>query len=483
MKVSIRKKIVISFFMFIIASTLIWFLNYYKHQLITLKIQIIEEKDRVFNKILEARRYEKNFFIFNDSKDLRQALFYIKDAQQRLSKIIDDYGQYTLERNLNIQMTVLKNYENTLKSTLKLIKSRNLKKISVAPSLGDDALEENKEEIRNIGRNLTEQFEKIVNAERERINQLNQEAGYYLYFALAAIFALTSVTTLFIYFNVNQPLKSIEKAIHKIASGDYEHIPKVSTGDVFDSLVTSLNEMIKELNHRNEQLIQNEKLASLGTLTSGVAHELNNPLNNISTSIQILLEELGDGDLEFERQLLAETEGQIDRAKEIVKALLEFSRSGNFNLKQVNFRALVIQTLQLLKGEITSKVELDVQIPHTIKANLDVQRMQQVIINLVQNALHAMKDGGVLKIAAEKSEEDRTFSFTVSDTGKGIVQQDMAKIFDPFFTTKPVGEGSGLGLSISHGIIKQHQGKIEVQSRLNEGTTFKVILPSNIASS
>jgi signal transduction histidine kinase len=291
---------------------------------------------------------------------------------------------------------------------------------------------------------------------------------------------LTAGTTIFIYTHVTRPLKSIEGAIHKIASGDYSHIPKVTTGDAFDSLVTSLNEMIKELNHRNEQLIQNEKLASLGTLTSGVAHELNNPLNNISTSIQILLEELEEADLDFQRQLLTETEIQIDRAKEIVKALLEFSRSGNFTLKRINFRSLVSKTLQLLKGEVPTNVELAVNIPDAIEANLDVQRMQQVIINLVQNALHAMKNGGVLNISAEKSDEEQTFSFTVSDTGKGIDPKDLPKIFDPFFTTKPVGEGSGLGLSISHGIVKQHQGKIEVQSRLNEGTTFTVILPANI---
>lgn len=477
MKVSIRKKIVISFFIFIIASTLIWFLNYYKHQLLTLKIQIVEEKDRVFNKILEARRYEKNFFLFNDSEDLEHALLYIGEAHLRLSMIISDYGDYTLERNLNVQLHELDVYKKALNSAIDLLKTNGFEKnpTGIFPQLEDD-----KRRIRDVGRKLTEDFETIVNAERKHISRLSREAGYYLYFALAAIFLLTAATTLFIYFNVNRPLKSIESAIHKIATGDYVNIPKVSTGDAFDSLVTSLNEMIKELNRRNEQLIQNEKLASLGTLTSGVAHELNNPLNNISTTIQILLEELSEADLDFQRQLLTETEGQIDRAKDIVKALLEFSRSGNFTLKRVNFRTLILQTLQLLKGEVPADVELTVSIPDAIEANLDVQRMQQVIINLVQNALHAMKHGGELKITAEKSEQDQTFSFTVCDTGKGIDPKDRPNIFDPFFTTKPVGEGSGLGLSISHGIVKQHHGKIEVQSRLGEGTTFKVILPANI---
>jgi two-component system NtrC family sensor kinase len=479
MKVSIRKKIVISFFIFIITSTLIWFLNYYKHQLITLKIQIIEEKDRVFNKILEARRYEKNFFLFNNALDLKQAIYYIQDAHKRLDQIIAKYGNYTLERNLDNQLDMLKAYEQALKSALEFITINTAKKNSDTKNA---QITYNKEKIRDIGRQLTEDFEKIITAERKRLNQLSLESAYYLYFVLAAIFALTFLTTLFIYFNVNRPLKTIEKAIHKIATGDFADIPKVSTGDAFDSLVTSLNEMIKELNRRNERMIQNEKLASLGTLTSGVAHELNNPLNNISTSIQILLEEINEADPEFQCQLLTETEGQIDRAKEIVKALLEFSRSSNFTLKRINFKVLVYQTLQLLRGEMPADVEQEVLIPDTIEANLDVQRMQQVIINLVQNALHAMKNGGRLKISAEKSDDNQSFTFIIADTGSGIQPKDMAKIFDPFFTTKRVGEGSGLGLSISHGIIEQHHGKIDIKSRPNKGTTVTVILPLNLAS-
>ena len=236
--------------------------------------------------------------------------------------------------------------------------------------------------------------------------------------------------------------------------------------------------MISELNKRSDQLVQSEKMASLGTLTSGVAHELNNPLNNISTSIQILLEELEDADLEYKKRLLTETEGQIQRARDIVRALLEFSRERSFSLHQVYFKDLVDNTLKLIKGEVPTHVQLTVEVPDEIQGEMDPRRIEQVLINFILNGIQAMEDGGVLSIRACRESNEDDFYFEVSDTGKGIPPQDLGKIFDPFFTTKDVGKGSGLGLSVSHGIIEQHGGRIEVKSEVGKGTTFTVFLPS-----
>jgi signal transduction histidine kinase len=274
-------------------------------------------------------------------------------------------------------------------------------------------------------------------------------------------------------------LKSIETGIHKIVEGDYQNIPAISSGDEFESLVTSLNHMIDELKRRSDQLVQSEKMASLGTLTSGVAHELNNPLNNISTSVQILLEELGDADLEYQKELLTETEGQIERARDIVKALLEFSRERSFSPKRVYFRAVVDGTLKLIKGEVPTNVQLTVEVADDIQVEMDPRRIEHVLINLILNGIQAMENGGVLSIRARRESKEGGFCFEVSDTGKGIPPQDLAKIFDPFFTTKDVGKGSGLGLSVSHGIIDQHGGRIEVKSEVGRGTTFSVFLPSH----
>jgi signal transduction histidine kinase len=220
-------------------------------------------------------------------------------------------------------------------------------------------------------------------------------------------------------------------------------------------------------------------MASLGILTAGVAHELNNPLNNISTSIQILIEELKEGNIEHQKDLLVGAEKEIERAKDIVKALLEFSREKSLSLKRVQFKYLVEKTTSLIKGELPSEIRINMNVPEDIEANLDPKRVQQVLINFILNSMQAITGEGSITINAWKGMEDdaKMLYCQVQDTGHGISKQDFDKIFDPFFTTKDVGRGLGIGLSISHSIIEQHGGRIDVESVPGEKTTFTVILP------
>ena len=485
MTISIRKKISISFIVFILISTLIWFLNYYKYHLINEKLQIIEKKDQVFNMILEARRFEKNLFLFNDPQDLDHAIDYVKQAQAGLVEIITEHGRYTAERDMEKRQRLLTNYLEALEAIGKSPAPAHLAPPAdtmVDRQPAQAVNDQQRAHIRELGRLLTVDFESILNRERHLAIQLVQESKYYLDFALAAIIIVTLGIAIFMYYNINKPLGAIETSIREIASGSHAGIPAISSGDVFASLVTSLNNMIGELNRRNEQLVQNEKLASLGTLTSGVAHELNNPLNNISTSVQILLEEIDEGDIEFKRELLEETEKQVERARDIVRALLEFSRKGAFNPKPTAFKKLLQRTLQMLKGDFPPEVDVKIDVPEHIQADLDAQRIHQVLINLIQNGLQAMPDGGTLTISAEQVEGEDHFYFRISDTGAGMEKDVLVKIFDPFFTTKTNGHGTGLGLSISHGIIEQHEGHILVESRPGEGTTFTVCLPNRLTS-
>jgi PAS domain S-box-containing protein len=255
---------------------------------------------------------------------------------------------------------------------------------------------------------------------------------------------------------------------------------KYLIGSFFD--ISDRKKAEETLKKQSEQLIQARKLASLGTLTSGVAHELNNPLNNISTSIQILIEELEEGNIEFKRNLLLEAEKQVERARDIVKALLEFSRDKHLSFKQVQFKKLVEKAINLIQRELHSEIKIKMEVPENIQAKLDSNRIRQVLINLMLNSVQAMTEGGVLTIKAWEGIENnaKMLYFQVQDTGSGISKKDVDKIFDPFFTTKDVGRGSGLGLSISHSAIKQHGGRIEVESIPEEKTKFTVILPSNM---
>jgi PAS domain S-box-containing protein len=255
--------------------------------------------------------------------------------------------------------------------------------------------------------------------------------------------------------------------------GDVKYI----IGTFFD--ISDRRKVEEALKTRSEQLIQARKLASLGILTSGVAHELNNPLNNISTSIQIILEELGEDNIEFKRNKLLEAEKQVERARDIVKALLEFSRNKSLSFKRVQFKNLVEKAISLIKRELPPEIRIHMNIPEDIEVNLDPKRIKQVLINLILNSVQAMTGGDVLTIKAWEGmiDDAKMLYFQVQDTGDGISKQDIDKIFDPFFTTKDVGKGSGLGLSISHGIIEQHEGRIDVESIPGEKTRFTVTLP------
>ncbi len=465
MKISIRGKIFLAFAVFIGLSALIWARSYYSQYILNQKIQIIERKYDLFNAILEARRYEKNYFLSFNKKNIIEALNYVCQAEDILRNILNKYSKYTLAKNLDERIVEVVTYKDSLADLMRLQEKGHL----VVPP---DTIEL----IRKQGNILTQELEKIVKKESQFIQDLIGKSKTIHFLALVPVFILSVLVALFLAFNVNRPLKTIEKAITKIARGDFENIPEIKTGDEFESLVASLNNMIIELNKRSKQLIQAQKLASLGRLTSGVAHELNNPLNNISTSIQILIEEIEEDDLEYKKELLVGAEKEVERGKEIVRSLLEFARERTLTLKQVNFLELVNDATKHIKSEIPENIRLKVEVPDNIQAIVGL-RIRSVIINLITNAVHAMKDGGEITIKAKNEFEKEGFSFQVIDTGEGIPQNIITKIFDPFFTTKDVGKGSGLGLSITYGIIEQHSGNISVSSEVGKGTTFTCFLP------
>ncbi len=488
MKLSIRKKIVLTFVILVMMGGAEGFVAYYQHHVLNHKVQLLEMKENLFNSILEARRYEKNFFLTLQSEHLQQAISYVRRSRDILETIVGKYSRFALAGNLETRLDQLGTYEKALTNLLRFreIASTNGKGID-----SDDV--RHTEKIKLLGRNITVDMETMVSNERAYIKKLIARSQMFLFVDWAAIFLASCLAAFFLIFHVDRPLKAIEDAIQKIAVGDYANIPEISTGDEFEALVVSLNKMIQELNRRSEQLLQSKKLASLGTLTSGVAHELNNPLNNISTSIQILLEEIEEPDLKYKKELLVETERQIERARDIVRALLEFSRERSFSLEEVSFRELVDDTIRLIKSELPANVELKVGVPHGIRARMDPRRIQQVLLNLMFNAVQAMEDGGLLCISASMREQEDIFCFQVQDTGQGISEENIAMIFDPFFTTKDSStrrasngslcrgiveqQGSGLGLAICHGIVEKHGGHIELESEPGQGTTFRICLP------
>jgi len=224
-----------------------------------------------------------------------------------------------------------------------------------------------------------------------------------------------------------------------------------------------------------EQVFQNEKLTSLGLLAAGVAHEVNTPLAVISNYIQMLAKQLPSGDPRH--QLIEKVVKQTFRASEIVNNLLNFSRTGATEFTEVNLNAVVEEVLTLVAHPFrTAQVQVTRNLQQELPAVLgSTNKLQQVFLNLFLNARDAMPSGGVVEIRT--AAHNGSVEVEIIDNGGGIPRENLNRIFDPFFTTKSSGRGTGLGLSVSYGIVKEHAGKVDVRSTPGKGTSFRLEFP------
>jgi PAS domain S-box-containing protein len=250
---------------------------------------------------------------------------------------------------------------------------------------------------------------------------------------------------------------------------------EIATVGIFVDLKERL-QMERKLFETEKQLFHSEKLASIGRLAAGVAHELNNPLGAIMMYGLLALEDLSEESQPYAN--LKKVVNQAERCKKIVQGLLDFSRQRNHHVERLDINKAVEEIFELMEiqsvfQDTEIRKELDPLIP---PIEGDKSQLQEVFINLALNAADAMEDGGILTIRSLKNKD--TVKITFEDTGCGILEDEMKKIFEPFFTTKSEKNGTGLGLSVSHGIIAKHGGEITVESWLNKGTTFTVRLPS-----
>ena len=468
---ALRHKITLAFVLFLAGGLFFVGLIYKRHNTIQEKLKFIEEADDLVNNALEVRRYEKNYFLYGGKDNYNTMLEYLGEAEKRLEKITQEKKSISSVAQLEKNRKLLDDYRQA-------VYVYEQKKNQARKHADDGGLSKLAEEIREIGRKFNESLMGVVKTERSHINDLISRQKRSLYLSLTAFVLLAFFVAYYLYFLIISPLSRIERAAMEVISGGVQEIPSVSGSTEIHSLITVLNQMIRELDKKTEQLIQKEKMAALGTLTSGVAHELNNPLSNISSSAQILIEELEDEDLEFKKSLLAGIEEQVEKARDIVKSLLEFAREKEFTPGPANLLGLVKSALKLVRGEIPPEIDIKVDIAETIEVELDRRRMSQALINLIFNGVQAMEGvGGTLTIAAEQNEEDSRVTLEVADTGIGINSKNLAKIFDPFFSTKDVGRGTGLGLYVTYGIIQKHHGEISVHSEPGRGTSFILSLP------
>jgi two-component system NtrC family sensor kinase len=277
----------------------------------------------------------------------------------------------------------------------------------------------------------------------------------------------------------------MEGMIKMVSEGRFHEVAgtAITSNNEIERAIQAITDMAGELEKREKELLQTGKLASLGVLISGVAHELGNPLNNISLIAQTYLslyDLLGD---EEKKTYMGDVYVQSERIKKIVENLLDFSRQKKQELVEHQIGEIVQRSIGLVGNNLKiSKVKHHVSIAENLPTVLvDAAQIEQVLINLFINAIQAMPEGGDLFIEVFAEPPGGWVMVKIRDTGTGINPEVLPNIFDPFFTTKST-KGTGLGLSVSYGIIRQHRGEISVESEVGRGTTFTIKIPSTTKS-
>jgi two-component system NtrC family sensor kinase len=319
------------------------------------------------------------------------------------------------------------------------------------------------------------------------------------------VVVISFLLCLILYNFVTKPISLLVDGMDKLSRGDMDYRINLNTKDEIGLLANSFNSMVDELKQyrdrmenwtksleeevqkktaeivrAQEQLINAEKLASLGRMAAGVAHELNSPLTGIVTFAHLMAKRMPPENTQDIEDLKVIIE-QAERCSRIVRGLLGFSRRTASEKAKVDINTLIENTLSMVRSQakfynITLDVGLDKSIP---EVNVDPNQVQQVFLNLLINAADAMEEKGKITISSRMVEDDnaRFVELEFTDTGPGIPEDIRSKIFEPFFTTKPAGKGTGLGLAVSYGIIKKHEGQIFVKSETGKGASFFIRLP------
>jgi two-component system NtrC family sensor kinase len=324
-------------------------------------------------------------------------------------------------------------------------------------------------------------------------------------FVLIAVLMII-LLLIILYFSTERiikPLRMMVEATEKISQGDLSHKVEVTSSDEVGYLADSFNQMTSDLKTANAKLldwgktlekkveertqeltkmqatlIQSEKLASIGKLAAGVAHEINNPLGGILIYSHLLLEDTEKDSPHYEnlKKIVKET----SRCKDIVRGLLDFARPKDPEMSQIDINQIVEKSLYIVEGQslfqnIRIQKNFSPDLPRIIG---DSAQLQQVFMNIILNAAEAMAGDGTLSITTVHNNGGEYIDIHFQDTGHGIQDEDLKRLFEPFFSTKEVGKGTGLGLAISYSIIQKHQGTIEVSSQNDQGATFTVRLPA-----
>jgi len=467
---SIRRRLSAGFFLcllFCAAVSVAWLITV---QRIQTKLEFMVVADNYTFEIQQARRFEKNFFLYGtDLAEARDnvagARLLLTSSEDKVRAVIGTNGYETMISHIN-------RYE----ALLVRLQSEDM---DGQVAQGDKTAIE--AELRDHGAEMVSVAQELVAKERQSVDAMLKLAQRLPIVFLILLVGLMAYLVDFLRRQMIRRLDRLMEATRRIAEGDFTPLyPRGKYRDEFTELSMALNHMIHELMLRQDMLIRSHKLQAVGTLTAGVAHELNNPINNITLTAEMLKEDYEQLSNEQRLEMIQDLIDQAERSQKIVRNLLDFARETEIRAEHLNVKELLDDTLKLATNQIKlAKVKVRVDAPSALPPIYgDRQQLRQVILNLVLNAIDAMPKGGALLLSAANSSERDHLEIKVEDTGTGIPAHVLPKIFDPFFTTKSGTAGNGLGLSVSLGIIRSHGGDIRVNTDAGKGTCFTLLMPT-----
>jgi len=482
---SIRRKITLGAYALVAIIALLALFSYsdlrYLERRIDSGVVIYDFRDEV----LEIRLEEKNFILSADERNLQSALAHAEKAQDTLQANRQAFLALRTDLELHALEALLRDY------------TEELSRYRTLPLEDTQAIERTGELVRELGERLTAIAEALATAERTELSTSVSRSQAAL-LASVVFFALLGIAAAHLLSRVSlRPLAWLEIELAAIGEGRYNQLQPVSGDQEIVSVSRAVNRMLDDIEMRNRHLLQSEKLASLGTLSSGVAHELNNPLSNISSSCQILMEEIEQQSPTNPMEWLKQIDQETERARLIVRSILEFSKENRVRKTEASLRRIIVKSLLLMGQKGNVKIHTGA-VPKNIRVPADEQKLQQVFINLFKNAIDAGGPGVTIRVRARTvngrdfhlprgtvsgkrscatESGGRVLIIEVEDDGPGIPADTLARVFDPFFTTKDVGHGDGLGLYVSQEIIDMHGGCIGVGSEPGRGTRFVIGLP------
>jgi signal transduction histidine kinase len=487
---SLRGKITSAYILLVAVILLLGAITYLDLLFLERQVREGEVVSDLKDSILEMRREEKNLFLYSDPEALSRAQTYAAISLDILQQQQTTLDAILPGSDLSLASRSLRSYRELLT------------RWNRAPPGERERLQE---EIRTIGHQVYLSIEALAKQERRMLETTIQESQWLLLISLLLVGFGIYVIGRQLRRVAVRPLKQLESRLMSIAAGRFNDLRPTSRDREFMTLTDAFNRMLKELDIRQKRMLQSEKLASLGILASGVAHELNNPLSNISSSCQLLMEELTEADPKQLETWLKQIDRETERGRNIVRALLDFGSQRVFRRTETKLWGLVDETLTIVGKTLReNSAELTVDIPADLTVKVDKQRIQQLLINLIQNAMHAAGKGVNLQISAKECKGDvleipdgagvagslkcisdyggRIVRIMVADNGPGITEENLSKIFDPFFTTAEPGRGVGLGLFIVQEIVKEHDGCLAIVSQPGEGTQVITLLPDEDVS-